>query len=123
LRDGVEQTIRATRAIEGLRVLGFVTNSTRHLEVEADDEGRQIFYHSTAGKPFLIGPYRDLPGPAVWAGDQIATDGLLAWRLGFAFAHVHVDSRPWAPTLMHHLGRPLAPYLFHPDERDHPDAL
>jgi hypothetical protein len=49
----------------------------------------------------------------------MATDGLLAWRLGFAFGRVRPVSRsgrrPWGPTAMALLGSPLGPLLFRPD--------
>lgn len=36
----------------------------------------------------MLGPYRALSRPGVVVGDQVATDGVFAARLGFAFAHV-----------------------------------
>ena len=94
--------------------MGFATNSLRHLEVNLHHDGVRIFYISRAAKPFLTRRHRDLPRPAVLVGDQVATDGLLAWRLGFAFAHVQHSSRrrPWGSQLMHQLGRPLTSKLF-----------
>jgi predicted HAD superfamily phosphohydrolase YqeG len=52
----------------------------------------------------------------VVVGDQLATDGVLAWRLGFAFAYVrHPEIRhPWGPALLRQLSRPLRRLLFRP---------
>jgi hypothetical protein len=47
-------------------------------------------------------------------GDQVATDGVLAWRLGYAFVHYTPDIRrvPLGPRLMRQVGRPILPLLF-----------
>jgi hypothetical protein len=49
-------------------------------------------------------------------GDQIATDGILAWRLGLTFVHYIPDDRvaPVGPRLLRALGRPLRRALFRP---------
>jgi predicted HAD superfamily phosphohydrolase YqeG len=118
LRDGVEATIAQLHSVPDIAVIGFATNSLRHLKITPDQGGVRTFYVSRAVKPFATRRHRALPHPGVLVGDQIATDGLLAWRLGFAFAHVqHSDSgRPFGPRLMHHLGRPLASRLFQLDQ-------
>jgi predicted HAD superfamily phosphohydrolase YqeG len=99
--------------------VGFATNSHRHLEVNSDYDDVRVMNISRAVKPLLTRRLRGLPRPVILVGGQIATDGLLAWRLGFNFAHVQQISqlRPWGPRLMHQLGRPLTPRLFH----QHPD--
>ena len=61
-------------------------------------------------------------------GDQLATDGVLAWRLGFAFAYVrHPETRhPWGPAVLRQLSRPLRRLLFRlrqPDRGVVPDGL
>jgi predicted HAD superfamily phosphohydrolase YqeG len=119
LRHGVQAAIAQVLVIQGIEVVGFATNSLRGLEINPDHDGVRIFYLSSAAKPFRSRHHRDLPRPAVLVGDQIATDGLLAWRLGFNFAHVQHSGRlqPWGPRLMHQLGRPLSSRLFqHPDK-------
>jgi predicted HAD superfamily phosphohydrolase YqeG len=47
-------------------------------------------------------------------GDQVLTDGLLAWRLGATFCHVVIDHRaePTRQALMRWLGRIVTPVLF-----------
>jgi predicted HAD superfamily phosphohydrolase YqeG len=118
LREGVDTTITEILAVKDIEVIGFATNSLRHLQIHPDHDGVQAFYISRAVKPFATRRHRRLPRPGALVGDQIATDGLLAWRLGFAFAHVqHSSSRhPWGPRLMYHLGRPLTSRLFQPDQ-------
>lgn len=57
-------------------------------------------------------------------GDQLPTDGLLAYRLGYAFLHYapHLASVPAGPRLMHGWGQFVRPLLFRrpacpPDDR------
>jgi hypothetical protein len=47
-------------------------------------------------------------------GDQVATDGVLAWRLGYTFVHYRpeLDHVPAGPWLMDRLGRVIRPLLF-----------
>jgi predicted HAD superfamily phosphohydrolase YqeG len=118
LRDGVDAAIGQILMIEEIEVMGFATNSLRRVEIEPGHDGVRIFYISRAAKPFVTKRHRHLPRPAVLVGDQIATDGLLAWRLGFAFAHVQHSGprRPRGPRLMHQLGRPMTSRLFQPDQ-------
>ena len=69
---------------------------------------------ASAAKPLRIAPYRDLPRPGAVIGDQLPTDGILAYRLGYLFLHYdppygHV---PIGPRLMHRWGRVVRPVLF-----------
>lgn len=113
LRDGVEDAAAVLAALPGVEVVGFATNSLRRLTGTVPGGG---FFVTAARKPLLTRPYRNLPKPAVLVGDQLVTDGLLAWRLGFAFAHVSSRDlrRPWGPTALWLLGRPLRHLLFTP---------
>jgi hypothetical protein len=47
-------------------------------------------------------------------GDQVPTDGLLAYRLGFTFLHWNprLAGVPFGPRLMHLLGRLAQPLFF-----------
>lgn len=76
--------------------------------------GARVGYFAHAGKPLRAGRFRKLPGPGVVVGDQIATDGVLAWRLGFAFLHYVPGGLelPRGPRVMRALGRPLRHLLF-----------
>lgn len=111
LRRGVDEAVALLAEVPGLEVVGFATNSLRKLTGVASGEA---FFINAARKPLLTRPYRDLPKPGVLIGDQLLTDGLLAWRLGFAFAHVHhlEARRPLGPAIMRQLGRPLRSLLF-----------
>ena len=108
----------ATRSRNRHRAYGWCVsppNSPRRLSV-ALDVAPLVRYLAAAGKPVRVAPYRDLPRPGVAIGDQLATDGMLAWRLGFAFLHLRLplDPVPLGPQLMNHLGRPLRRLLFRP---------
>ena len=57
-------------------------------------------------------------GSPVWVvGDQVMTDGLLAWRLGARFLHLVIDDTNEAisQSSMRRLGRRLLPIFFSPD--------
>ena len=65
-------------------------------------EGFDVRYVASARKPLRLGPFRGLPGPGAVIGDQAATDGLLAWRLGYMFLYCADDpgAIPAGPRLM-----------------------
>jgi hypothetical protein len=52
--------------------------------------------------------------PGVVIGDQVATDGVPAWSLGYTFLRYtpKLPAVPLGPRLMRQLGRPLEPFLF-----------
>jgi predicted HAD superfamily phosphohydrolase YqeG len=86
LDRGVAGLVEQVAAEPGIRVLFFSTNSRRRLSVVPDaGAGLEVRYLADARKPLRTAPYRDLPGPGVVVGDQILTDGALAWRLGYTF--------------------------------------
>lgn len=98
-----------------VQVVAFATNSRRKLPLADYLGGLRLMYIAAAAKPFRTAPYRHLPLPGIVVGDQVATDGVLAWRLGYAFLHVrptHPASVPLGPRIMNGLGRPLRPFLF-----------
>lgn len=98
-----------------LRVVVFATNSPRRPTLVLSAEGLDVRYVPMAHKPLRLDPFRGLPRPVVMVGDQVATDGLLAWRLGFLFLHYAHDQGavPVGPRLMGVLGWPLRRLLFH----------
>lgn len=55
----------------------------------------------------------------VVVGDQVLTDGVLAWRLGGTFIHLVVDDwdEPPDQSQMRRRGRLLEPFLFKPGRR------
>ena len=71
-------------------------------------------YLASAGKPLRTAPYQGLPAPGVVVGDQVPTDGLLAYRLGYTFLHYSpsLADTPIGPKLMHHWGQIIRPLLF-----------
>jgi hypothetical protein len=110
-----------------VRAVVFSTNSSRRPSAlpaapggEADADGLvglaglRVEYVTSAAKPLRVAPYRDLPRPGAVIGDQLPTDGILAYRLGYLFLHYdppygHV---PIGPRLMHRWGRVVRPVLF-----------
>jgi predicted HAD superfamily phosphohydrolase YqeG len=114
LRHGVAAVLDRIALAPEVRVVGFATNSRRRLALNSTSSGVRVLYVAAARKPASVRPYRDLPRPGVVVGDQIATDGVLAHRLGYAFIHYRptFERIPLGPKLMHQLGRPLRPLLF-----------
>jgi predicted HAD superfamily phosphohydrolase YqeG len=101
-------------AVPGLRAVCFATNSARRPTVVPAAEGIEVSYVASARKPVRIGWYEDLPRPGAVIGDQVATDGLLAHRLGYAFIQYIPtgETVPLGPRLLHQGGRALIPILF-----------
>lgn len=68
---------------------------------------------TAARKPCRTRYLQDEPQPVAVAGDQVLTDGLLAWRLGASFLHWQVTGpMPRWPRLQRWLGQLAAPFLF-----------
>ena len=76
--------------------------------------GVRVVYLASAGKPFRTTPYRGFPRPGMVIGDQVATDGILARRLGYEFVlfDPQLSAVPFGPRLMGIGGRLLSPLLF-----------
>jgi predicted HAD superfamily phosphohydrolase YqeG len=111
LRRGVDEAVVLLAEVSELEVVGFSTNSLRRLTGALTGDA---FFITAARKPLRTRPYRHLPHPGIVVGDQLVTDGVLAWRLGFGFAHLHPEGRrPWGPAALHQIGRPLRRVLFH----------
>jgi predicted HAD superfamily phosphohydrolase YqeG len=116
LSEGVAAILANLGAEPGqIRHVVFATNSARRPAAIPALDGVQISYLALARKPLRTVPYRDLPNPGVVIGDQIATDGVLAWRLGYAFLRYTPDTLtiPLGPRIMAGLGQPLRKLLFH----------
>ena len=72
---------------------------------------------SRGNKPWTTRRRLGLAGnraPVVVVGDQVLTDGLLAWRLRATFLHLVIDDESEAPrqAIMRRIGRPLIGMLF-----------
>ena len=73
-----------------------------------------MVYLASAGKPLRTAAYQSFPRPGVVIGDQVATDGILARRLGYTFVlfDPHLTGVPAGPRLMAACGRLVRPLLF-----------
>jgi predicted HAD superfamily phosphohydrolase YqeG len=114
LDQGIAVILAELDQLPELRVLVFATNSARRPSVLPSVPGVRILYFSSAGKPLQTARYRALPRPGAVVGDQIPTDGLLAYRLGFTFLHWNppLAGVPRGPKLMQLLGRAVQPLFF-----------
>jgi hypothetical protein len=121
LDRGVAEIVDQAETLPSVLAVVFSTNSARRPSVfpparpaPPAPPGLRVEYVATAAKPLRIAPYRDLPRPGAVIGDQLPTDGILAYRLGYLFLHYdppygHV---PIGPRLMHRWGRAVRPVLF-----------
>jgi hypothetical protein len=114
LDQGVSSVLARARAMPGVLVVCFATNSIRRPSAPLAGDGVSAEYLALAGKPLKTAYYRGFPRPGVVIGDQLATDGALARRLGYAFLQYHPDQGrlPAGPRLMDRLGRLVRPMLF-----------
>jgi predicted HAD superfamily phosphohydrolase YqeG len=117
-RDELDRGLAATLGLlvdSGVSTVVFATNSARTPSAEPATTHLHVTYRAKAGKPLRTAAYRHLPRPGVVIGDQVATDGVLAWRLGYTFLRYTptLPAVPLGPRLMRQLGRPLQPLLFH----------
>ena len=114
LDQGIVRILGDVRAVPSVRVVVFATNSARRPSAVPACDGLQVSYLASAGKPLRTAPYRDLPRPGAVAGDQLPTDGILAYRLRFTFLHyaAPLTGVPPGPEFMHGWGELLRPLLF-----------
>jgi predicted HAD superfamily phosphohydrolase YqeG len=122
LDRGVALAVDQAAALPDVHVVCFATNSAREPSVVPPSGRVTVRYVASAGKPLRTAPYRDLPRPGVVIGDQVATDGILARRLGYTFLH-YLPPRaamPIGPRLLRYSGRLLQPLVFwQPGTRPH----
>jgi predicted HAD superfamily phosphohydrolase YqeG len=112
LDQGVAQALTKADAVAGLQVVCFSTNSLRRPLIMPATKVRAV-YLSAAGKPLRTSQYRDFPRPGAVIGDQVATDGILARRLGYTFLQCRpVEHLPPGPRMMQSLGSWVRPLLF-----------
>jgi len=115
LDRGVAEIVDQAGAVPSVRAVVFSTNSARRpTALPPAPAGLQVEYLASAAKPLRIGPYRDFPRPGAVIGDQLPTDGILAYRLGYLFLHFDppYDDVPLGPRLMHRWGQIVRPVLF-----------
>jgi predicted HAD superfamily phosphohydrolase YqeG len=114
LDRGIAAVLAELDEVPELQVLVFSTNSARRPSVIPAVPGVQVRYLASAHKPLRTAPYRGLPGPGAVVGDQVPTDGLLAYRLGFTFLHWNplLAGVPLGPRMMQLVGRLAQPVFF-----------
>lgn len=92
--------------VPSMNVLVFATNSRRPRPGPPADGTLRTLLVTGAAKPWRTSYLRDLPRPIVVAGDQVLTDGLLAWRLDATFLHYAAGQPvPWWPRIQGMAGR------------------
>jgi predicted HAD superfamily phosphohydrolase YqeG len=114
LDQGIAHVLTRADAIAGLKVVCFATNSLRRPSLMPDTDAKvRAVYLSAAGKPLRTSQYRDFPRPGAVVGDQMATDGILARRLGYTYLECPPpDHMPLGPRMMHELGSLVRPLVF-----------
>lgn len=114
LSEGIVSLFSKIAALPGITTVVFATNSRRRASLPELPHEVSGFYLAAAFKPFLTARYRGLPRPGVVVGDQVATDGALAWRLGYSFVHYRprLENVPLGTKLMASLGRIIQPLIF-----------
>jgi predicted HAD superfamily phosphohydrolase YqeG len=114
LDQGIARVLSAVAVLPAMEVLCFATNSSRRPSVMPVTAGVRVVYLASAGKPVRTEAYRRFSRPGMVIGDQVATDGILARRLGYVF--VLVDPQPAGgpagPRLMGAAGRLVRPLVF-----------
>ncbi len=114
LDRGLALVVSRVGLVPGVQVACFATNSVRRPSVVRGSARMQVVYLASAAKPVRTAPYLDFPRPGVVIGDQVATDGILARRLGYAFVHYspRLDGVPAGPRMLGWLGSLVRPLLF-----------
>jgi predicted HAD superfamily phosphohydrolase YqeG len=91
----------------------FASNARRLWERLAVQTAPSIDIVSRAHKPWRTSYVPEDSQRITVIGDQLLTDGLLAWRLNGTFIHLQPDPpMPWWPRLQTSLGRGLEGVLF-----------
>jgi predicted HAD superfamily phosphohydrolase YqeG len=118
LDRGIAQVLSQVATVSSVRVVFFATNSARRPSAVPAGHGLQVRYLASAGKPLRTAPYRDLPRPGAVIGDQLPTDGILAYRLGYTFLHYDppMAGVPIGPRFMHRWGQLVRPVLLRRQE-------
>jgi predicted HAD superfamily phosphohydrolase YqeG len=108
LCDGVDQTRQRFEAIPAVERVIVLTNGPSRSAVGVIARGNKPW--TTRRRLGL-----DKADAEVWVvGDQVLTDGVLAWRLGAVFCHVVIahHGEPKGQAAMRWLGRIVTPALF-----------
>jgi hypothetical protein len=113
LDQGIARILGGARTVPSVRVVIFATNSARRPSAFRPGTAfRSGTWHPPGSR---CGPRRTttFPGRAV-AADQLPTDGILAYRLGFTFPPCapKLTGVPLGPGLMHRWGELVRPVVF-----------
>jgi hypothetical protein len=114
LDRGIAMVLDGLAALSELEVVCFATNSVRRPSILPCGSDRRVIYLPSALKPLRTAPYKGFPRPGMLIGDQVATDGILARRLGYAFVlyDASVGRVPLGPRLLGAFGRLVRPFVF-----------
>ncbi len=114
LDQGIERVLSAVAVLPAMEVLCFATNSSRRPSAMPDAAGIRVVYLASAGKPLRTEAYRRFSRPGLVIGDQVATDGILARRLGYTFVLIDQQKEgvPAGPRLMGAAGWLVRPLMF-----------
>jgi len=113
LDQGVAHVLTRADAVPGLKVVCFATNSLRRPSSVMPSTKVRAVYLAAAGKPLRTSPYLGFLRPGAVIGDQVATDGILARRLGYTYLECPPpDHMPLGPRMMHGLGSLVGPLVF-----------
>ena len=113
LDEGIGRVLSEIAKLPAVEVVCFSTNSLRRPSVVPSSPGVRVVYLAAARKPLRTTAYQQFPRPGALIGDQVATDGILARRLGYAFIRVDPPTGvPVGPWLMAVAGRVVHPLLF-----------
>ena len=114
LDEGIARVLSKVAVLPAVQVVCFATNSPRRPSAVPSRAGVQVVYLASAGKPVQTAAYQHFPRPGMVIGDQVATDGILARRLGYAFVlfDPQLTGIPTGPRLMGAWGRLVRPLLF-----------
>ena len=103
--DDFAQTVQAS--VPSVTSVVYSSNSRCPRTADSKPDIRIV---TAACKPWRTRYLHDEPGPVAVVGDQVLTDGLLAWRLGATFLHWQVTvPMPRWPRLQRCIGRIAAP--------------
>ena len=113
LDEGIARVLSEVAKLPTVEVVCFSTNSSRRPSVVPSTAGIEVVYLASAGKPLRTTAYQRFPRPGAVIGDQVATDGILARRLGYTFIQLDPPAGiPVGPRLMAAAGRLMQPLWF-----------
>jgi predicted HAD superfamily phosphohydrolase YqeG len=114
LLRGLRERLDECASLASVQEVVFVTNSRRSPREGVPSTAFPVSYISHARKPFLdIWRFASLGSPVVVIGDQVLTDGLMAWRLNATFVQLPLPAgASFAVRAQAALGRVVASLFF-----------